>query len=428
MLTRTAALGLALLVAAPARADLAGYVARPEPAYAWTLKGKSSTPLGTVYDLHVVSQTWQGINWEHSLQVYVPLGVTPTATMFLWNQGGNPSGGSTAFGLTLASKIKAPVAFLFGIPNQPLLGGLREDALIAETFVRCLDTGDENWPLLFPMTKSLVKAMDALQAFSEQEWQSKVTGFVVSGASKRGWTAWLTAASDSRVKAVAPMVIDMLNLPEQLPHQVKTLGKYSEMIHDYTERKLVPLPDTALARKLWQMTDPFSYRDRLTQPKLILNGANDRYWATDALNLYWDGLQGDKWVLYVPNAGHGLDQKTPQGKRDHSRLVDAVTAFARSQVHGTPLPRLSWKYDEAGDKLRMTVTASPTPKATRLWVADAPTRDFRAATWADRPVAEGGLTAEVERPAQGFRAFFAELDFDDGQPFRLSTQMRVFGN
>ena len=127
--------------------------------------------------------------------------------------------------LDLAKKMKAPVCFLFGIPNQPLFGGKKEDALIAETFVRYLDTKDPSWPLLFPMAKSLVKAMDALQAFAKQEWKVEVKKFVVAGASKRGWTTWLTGVADPRVKAIVPMVIDTLNMQKQLPHQVEVLRR-----------------------------------------------------------------------------------------------------------------------------------------------------------------------------------------------------------
>src|SRR5437763_11066476 len=81
------------LAPAVARADLPAYVAKADPAFAWQVKGKADSPLGTVHDLHLVSQVWQGIQWEHDLQVYVPPGVTPTATMLLFNTGGRPSAG-----------------------------------------------------------------------------------------------------------------------------------------------------------------------------------------------------------------------------------------------------------------------------------------------------------------------------------------------
>src|SRR5438128_11137446 len=130
-----AAAALWLGAAAPVRADLFDYVKKPDDTFSWKMKDKIELPEGTVYNLHLVSQTWQGIKWEHDLQVFLPKGVKPGGKMLLWNQGGKASVASTAFGLLLAQKAQAPVALLFGIPNQPLLDGKREDAIIAETFV-----------------------------------------------------------------------------------------------------------------------------------------------------------------------------------------------------------------------------------------------------------------------------------------------------
>src|SRR4051794_1370527 len=143
----------------PADGNVIDYVNKPDKEFAWELKKKTVQADGTVYELELVSQVWQGITWKHHLQVFLPKEVKPGATMFLYNQGGKPGFGATSFGMDMARKMGAPVAILYGIPNQPLLGGKSEDALIAETFVRYLDTKDPSWPLLFPMTKSLVRAM-----------------------------------------------------------------------------------------------------------------------------------------------------------------------------------------------------------------------------------------------------------------------------
>ncbi|HZD39239.1 MAG TPA: PhoPQ-activated protein PqaA family protein, partial [Terriglobales bacterium] len=285
------------------------YVRKSEAQFSWDLKEKidSEQSSDRIYDLHFVSQSWQGHTWEHQLQVYQPRSVAPNSTLFLWVTGGSARSSYVSLGVELARKINAPVAILYHVPNQPLLEEkLREDDLVAETFVRYLKTKDEDWPLLLPMVKSVVKAMDVLQAFGKREWDQPVNGFIVSGASKRGWTTWLTAAVDRRVQAIAPVVIDTLNMRAQMPRQLKAFGAYSNRLAPYTSRGLVPIPETPEGQRLLSMVDPWEYRDKLTLPKLIVNGTNDFYWATDALNLYWHELLGKKWVVYVPNAGHDL--------------------------------------------------------------------------------------------------------------------------
>jgi PhoPQ-activated pathogenicity-related protein len=417
--------------ALPAWAGLVEYVKKPDPTFAWKLTKTTANPQGTIYDIELTSQTWEGIPWEHALQIYLPKDVSPNHTMFLWNTGGKPGLKDIAFSMLAAQKIKAPCAFLYGIPKQPLFDGKKEDTPIAETFVRFLKTRDEEWPLLFPMAKSVVRAMDVIQAFSQQEWHHKVERFVVSGASKRGWTTWLTAAADPRVLAIAPMVIDTLNMKAQNAHQIEAYGQYSKEIDPYTDRGLVPMPNTPEARKLWTMVDPYHYRDKLVLPKMIINGANDPYWTVDALNLYWNDLQGDKWVLYVPNAGHNLQQQTGKGSGDVTRAVNGLAAFTRAQMNGKSMPRMTWKHEDVGGKLRLMVESSPAPRGARLWVADAPTQDFRKSKWAEQPARLDGakVVGEVAPPAEGCRTFFAELDYSlDGLDYHLSTQVRVCGH
>lgn len=423
------------LFAPAARAGLIEYVRQPDPSFRWELAKTDELPSGKVYTIKMVSQTWQTIPWAHDLVVFLPKDAKPTETLVLLNTGGSPGGVNSLLGLTLAQRLGAPVAVLFQIPNQPIYGK-KEDALIAETFVRFLDGGakDESWPLLFPMVKSVSKAMDALQAFAKQEWKTEVKDFVVTGASKRGWTAWLTGAAEPRTKAIAPMVIDVLNMPVQMPNQLKAFGRFSEMIRDYEERKLLPMPDSEDARRLWRMVDPYVYRDRLTMPKLIVNGANDPYWTVDALNNYWNDLKGDNHIVIVPNAGHQLQQQFDDNRTDPiravTRAVNGIAAFSRYQIANKPMPELKWQHTDADGQLRLRVTASAAPKAARLWVATSDSRDFRKAKWVEQPTEVSGtsVVGRVKPSEKGFLAFYGELDYDaDGLPYSLSTQIRVAG-
>jgi PhoPQ-activated pathogenicity-related protein len=323
----------------------------------------------------------------------------------------------------LAESLRAPVAVLLQVPEQPLFGGMVEDEIISHTFAQFMKTNDVEWPLLLPMVKSVVRAMDAIEEFAQAEWQLDVERFLVTGASKRGWTTWLTGAVDPRVNAIAPMVIDMLNMKPHMKLQEVSFGGYSEQIHDYTDKGLQDHLDSDRGDALRSIVDPYSYREQLKQPKLIILGTNDRYWPVDALNLYWDDLEGEKYVLYVPNNGHGL--------RDHMRLVGTVCALHEHVTGGKALPKLDWKFKDRGETLRLELTTDAKPEAVRSWTAASETRDFRQARWESKavPAKEGDgrrFVIDLKRPADGFAAVFAEAQFN-GQPmpFYLSTNLRV---
>uniref|UniRef100_UPI003EBC007E PhoPQ-activated pathogenicity-related family protein n=1 Tax=Arhodomonas sp. AD133 TaxID=3415009 RepID=UPI003EBC007E len=376
------------LAAAPtAERALSDYVDTPDESYRWEVK-RRGTLLGVDYALlHLVSQRWQGTTWRHQLWLIDPTDGAGDRHALLFISGGRwPRQGEPSTELpsdaplfaAIARRMNAPVAVLRHVPFQPLFDGLTEDELIAATFARFLRSPREaQWPALLPMVNSAIRAMDAVQAFS-REWAQPIETFTVTGASKRGWTTWLTAAVDERVRALAPMVFDVLNMGPQLRHQREVWGELSPKLHDYVALGLDRQLDTEAGRKLQSIVDPYHYRGSITQPKLVVLGTNDDYWPVDALNLYWTELAEPRYVLYLPNQGHHL--------RDYARLLPTLDAFHRHIARGLPLPELDWTFARQAGALTLRVTAKPTPVNARVWSARASKRDFREVHWVASPM------------------------------------------
>lgn len=412
-------LPLELVAAKPTALDR--YVSAADESYFWKVRQARAGEMS----LDLVSQTWHGIRWQHRLLIFTPPRFAHADRVLLFIAGGAvgrepPESDRRRFG-QLARLCSARVAVLYQVPNQPLLGNRYEDDLISETFLRHLKSGDPTWPLLFPMVKSAVRAMDAVQEVAQQKLKTEVTGFVVSGASKRGWTTWLTAAVDKRVKGLAPLVIDVLNFQVQMKHQKQSWGKYSKQIGDYTSKGLIGLLEKRPRLPLWSWVDPFAYRDRLSQPKLIINGTNDPYWCIDALNNYWPGLTGKKHALYIPNAGHGL-------KGGQAQLSATLAAFFRAGAQQRPLPTLTWKHRQGKQRLSLDVISNEPPLRAELWSAHSKTRDFRKSKFTALRMqqSEGTYSGEVSLPAEGHVVLYGHLTYKlDDLQYGLSTQVQV---
>jgi len=393
-----------------------------ESVYGWTAGvQRDLTATVTSVELELTSQKWQDIVWKHRLYVLAPKNLTNPETALLVITGSGRAEVERMLGAGIASVSGSPVAILCDVPNQPLFDNLEEDALIAYTFAKYLETRDKRWPLLLPMRESAVRAMDALQEFARKEWKKEIKKFVVTGASKRGWTTWLTAASDKRVAAIAPMVYDNLNLAAQMARQKEAFGDYSEMIEDYTALGLPDLVASPEGQEIAALVDPYAFRERLTMPKLIIIGSNDPYWPLDASNLYWDELMGEKYILRVPNKGHDVG--------DVERLVNAQLSFFLHASGRLAYPKLEWAYSASQQGTRLTLTSDLPPEAVRVWLASAPTLDFRKATWSAQPmVREGkGWTYTLQAPESGYAAMFAEAVYPylDNRRFYLSTQVKI---
>ncbi len=174
---------------------------------------------------------------------------------------------------------------------------------------------------------------------------------------------------------------------------------------------------------LYVIEDPYSYRDRFTMPKFIVNAAGDQFFCPDSSQFYYDDLPGEKYLRYVPNGDHSLKD---------TDALESITAFYSTILRGVERPKYSWKFLEDGS---IRVESETRPKNVLVWQAHNPkTRDFRVDTigrtytsTAINEVETGVYVGKVDSPQEGWKAYFVELEFDVGAPvpLKLSTAVRI---
>ena len=414
--------------------SLDDYVAARDPAYAYTLVQTVTHADYSCYSIKMTSLRWRSpaeVNhtvWEHWLTIIKPQTLSSDKAL-LWINGGsnaNDMPKPNEMLVQIARATNTVCADLAMVPNQPLVfaddGSKRsEDAIIAYSFDKYMSTGDPSWPVLLPMVKSAVRAMDTVQAHMQDK--GPINAFVVSGGSKRGWTTWLSAAVDTRVSAIVPCVIDGLNISPQMKHHHRAYGQYSRAIEDYVHKKIFDRFETPEGQKLLEIVDPYAYRERYTLPKFMINSTGDQFFLPDSSQFYFSNLPGDRYLRYCPNTDHGLDD---------SGAEQSLLAFYRSILEDKARPRFTWT---VSDKGTIHVTTTTKPQRVRLWQATNPeARDFRlwtidkAWTSSDLPAqAPNSYVAQVAAPPAGWTAFMVELSFDSGAdvPYIFTTEVSV---
>lgn len=422
-----------------AQTALDQYVHAPDDSYSWQIvSAQESRGIKTLV-VDMVSQNWRTsedvdrTEWQHWMTLSIPNKVrSPIGLLFIGGgrNGGRPPDGQNEMLQSIARATGTMVAELRMVPNQPLVfhqdgRGRIEDDLIGYTWDQFLQTGDPTWPARNPMVKSAVRAMDTMTAVaaSDAGGGQTVERFVVTGGSKRGWTTWLAGAVDQRVVGIVPIVIDVLNIDPSMRHHFAAYGFWAPAIGDYVQHRIMERMDHPRLKELYDLVDPYQYRDRLTMPKFVVNATGDQFFLPDSSRFYWDDLLPPKYLRYVPNADHGLGG---------SDAVESLTAFYSLILQDKPGPQFSWSRPEPGT---LQVRTEDAPREVRLWQATNPVaRDFRVETLGReftstvlQPQADGQYVATVSPPDEGWTAFFVELTYDVGGIFtlKLTTEVAV---
>ena len=304
----------------------------------------------TGYHIKMISGEWldskkvDQVEWWHYVDIIIPKQTT-SSTGIMFIDGGEKS--DDYFRLDAQSvgnsiKTESVIVNVSNIPFQPLnflsskQNSFEEDDLIAFAWNKFLKQGakqkDVEWLPRFPMTRAIVRAMDLAQEIILQN-DIVVKDFVVSGASKRGWTAWTTAAVDSRVKAVVPMVIDMLNLVPSFENHYRSYGEFSPAIQEYVNYNIQDWLGTEEFKVLMSYIEPFSFIDKFTMPKYIINAGSDEFFSTDSWRFYYDKLPGEKIIRYVPNKNHSLDGRY---------LTEDLVSYFYRVINDIEIPSLRW--------------------------------------------------------------------------------------
>lgn len=416
--------------------DLHLYLAQPSPDYKILATEKTDHPEDGLWRYEVMFQSvkWRSADevskpvWTHKLVIYVPKGYGAKTIAF--EVGGGVNGLDTETGRReeqlakdVAIRSGLASALVATVPNQPLMfmndGRERyEDEIIAYGWDKYLHTMDSNWLPLFPMVKSAHLAMATVMETLKGDFpQVKDAQFVVYGASKRGWTTWLTAATHKRVAGIAPMVIDVLNMKVSLLNHRASLGKWSEVLKDYVELKITERIETPQMTEALRRIDPLNYIDALKMPKYLLNAANDQFFTPDSSIFYYAMLKGPKWLRYFPNQGHG---------RHGADLATPIATFALYVNKPDELVPMTWDITPEG---KMTFTAKHMPVKVVRWEATNPeAKDFRMMS-ADYPFYYPTELSPAQKvyttapPEQGYKSVFYEFLFQlpHGHSFTQTT-------
>lgn len=414
---------------------LKAYVETSDDAFSYEIRETIRGDTWTEYRIYLVSGSWlteaevDEPIWWHWLTMVVPDELQETESLMMigggWRGDTIPIPANKVL-IDAAVATGSVISHIHNIPFQPLnykedtVDGVFEDDLIAFGWLKFLEGGASEelqpWLARFPMTRAVVRAMDVVQEVCASKHQA-VEEFFVAGASKRGWTTWAVAAVDDRVMGMAPVVIDLLNVVPSFQHHWRCYGEWAPAIDPYKNQGIMNWINTDEFLAMLKLVEPYQFLEKFTMPKLLINATCDEFFVTDSWKFYWDDLQGDSYLQYVPNVGHGLNG---------SYLPDNLVSFYHSTITDTRIPDFEWDVD--GNTIHAKVDPGVDYQI-RLWEAVNPEgRDFKSyvlgeEAWKMEEIElkeSGEYTIPISSPERGYKGALVEVIFHSDSEFPLT--------
>ncbi len=438
------------------------YVNTPDPAYNYTFSGVVREGNGwRAYMYLMTSQSWMTDKesnrpvWQHQMAVIIPHEVNKSLDSALIYITGGDNNNMDSFpaaddeGLMIAATLgvnaKSPSAVLWQVPNQPIKfpcdpihhppANRVEDEVISLTFWHFVEVNSSKPEFIayFPMVKAAVRALDTLNAVIPNHVDMKgPTRFFVAGASKRGWTTWLVGAVDKRVAGLIPIVLSAVNVQAFCHRQWQFYGAWTFALIDYWQLNFTQDVDKANSVKLWNLVDPWYYRERLTMPKVAVNAVGDEFQMPDDQRYWAHDMPGEMNLLLVKNAEHSEATGVLE-------IVESISSFVSAVQANYARPNYTWHIDEATGNI--TLYTPVPPKSVSVWSADSALgvsegrRDFRWAAinatpcivkvfgacirpilWSESEpveVAPNTYMAHFEPPQDGWKEFLMEVHWEN---------------
>jgi len=363
------------------------FVSKPESVYKYvdTLYTGKTLLGGTVHVLNVTSLAWldtsigagpSGTNiWNHLVAVVIPkeLRVYNYSLAYLTGNSNNDHSPPKATDEELIAvdlvthNTGACGIIVYQIPNCPYIFkadptqmARGEDNFIAWTWKMYLEDDGKHPEYLarFPMVKGAFQSMRAAQDFLNKKVEkSAIDNWIVSGASKRGWTTWMVGATTCtgencvNIAGLAPLVPIVPNIRDDMHRQWMSYNGWTFAFSPYTALNLTQYVDSDSFKSMTKHVDPMHHGERLARlPKFVVVSSDDEFMQMDWTNIWYDEFQkfGETHLLIVQDSEHSLATGVPE-------VVSSLSAALESVAANVTRPTFDYSYNNKTGELEVTI-------------------------------------------------------------------------